>query len=53
MLGNGEIGHVALGEVDDGVAPSPVYSATAEFSWSLSATADIVWVGDGTVFVWE
>lgn len=53
MFGNGEIGRVAIGEVDEGVAPSPVYPATAEFEWTLSAEAEFEWDGDESNFMWE
>jgi hypothetical protein len=53
MLGNGEIGHAALGEVDETIAPSPAYSATAEFEWTVSATPIFVWNDDGSTFEWE
>lgn len=52
MFGGGEIGRVALGEVDDNVLPSLVYSAEAVFAWTLSAEAAFTWDDDGSNFIW-
>lgn len=53
MFGNGEIGHSALGQVDDNVAPSPVFAADAEFTWAVSAEAKFEWNDDDSNFKWE
>ncbi len=52
MLGTDEIGQLALGEVDEPTSSSTVYSASAIFTWTLSATAEFVWDDDGSSFIW-